>query len=77
MWFPRKPRGLGSSRAASYRWGGHHVSQHHCNLVPLGPRVLPLGVGCSLLAGSLERSANKGTGCWLQHVDWLFGSSMG
>lgn len=76
MLFPRKPRCLGSSRAVSYRWDGYHISQSHCHPAPSRPRVLILGMECSLLAGSSERRADKGTSCWLQHVDWLFGSSI-
>lgn len=41
---------------------------------PLCPTVLLLGVECSLLPGAFERRADKGTSCWLWHVDWLFGS---
>lgn len=44
--------------------------------VSSGPRVLLLGAGRSLLAGSFKRRPDKGTSCWLQHVDWLFGSSV-
>lgn len=50
MLFPRKPRGLGSSKADSYRWDGH-VSQSHCNPAPSCPRVLILAVEYSLLLG--------------------------
>lgn len=42
MLFPRKPSGLGSSRADSYRWDGH-ISQSHCNAAPSCPIVLIWG----------------------------------
>lgn len=42
MLFPRKPSGLGSSRADSYRWDSH-VSQSHCNAAPSCTTVLIWG----------------------------------
>lgn len=62
MLFPRKPRGLGPSRADSYRWDGH-ISQSRCNPAPSCPRALQWG-GMQSAAGSLERRADKGTSCW-------------
>lgn len=77
MLFPRKPGGLGSSRADSYyRWDGHRISQPHRNPAPSCSRVLILGEESSVLAGSFERRADEGTSCCLWHVHWLCGSSV-
>lgn len=42
MLFPRKPRGLGPSRADPDRWDGR-ISGSHCNPAPSRPRVLRWG----------------------------------
>lgn len=44
MWFPRRPRALGSSEAASCRWDGP-TPQARCRPAPSRPRLLLPGVG--------------------------------
>lgn len=57
MLFPRKPSGLGSSRADSDRWDGHSSRPTAC--CPFTPYSADLGAACSLLLGLWKEEPTK------------------
>lgn len=72
--FPKRPRVLGSPGAdLSVGWLPYsHPSS--CTLTPSSSADTGVDYNLVQLVGSFENRADKGTGCWVQHSDWLLGS---